>query len=49
MKKNYTNPDVELLSLQTSDVIANSALSKIIDDTTVDVYAGASEGYERVI
>ena len=48
MKKNYTNPSVELFSLQTSDVIASSALSKIVDDTTIDVYQGAADGYERV-
>ena len=48
MKKNYTNPCAELFSLQTSDIVASSALSKIVDDTTIDVYGSAAEGYERI-
>ena len=48
MKKNYTNPNAELFTLQTSDIIANSALNKIVDDIAIDVYAGAGDGYEKV-
>lgn len=48
MKKNYTNPNAELVTLQTSDVIANSALSKIVDDTTIDIYAGVAAGFEKI-
>ena len=48
MKKNYTNPSAELFALCASDVIANSILSRIVDDIVIDVYEGAGEGYEKV-
>lgn len=48
MKKVYTNPNAELVTMCTSDVIASSSLSKIVDDITPDVYSGAANGHERV-
>lgn len=45
MKKLYTNPNAELLSLHTGDIMS---LSKETDDIISDSFGGAADGYERV-
>lgn len=45
MKKLYTNPNAELLSLHTDDIMT---ASKESDDITLDGFYGAADGYERV-
>lgn len=45
MKKLYTNPNAELLSLHTDDIMA---ASKESDDIISDSFDGAADGYERV-
>ena len=49
MKKLYTDPRAEMLSLLSSDIIANSGDPIIeADDITPDSFAGAGSGYETV-
>lgn len=48
MKKLYTDPHAELITLHTSDVVTSSGSIIESDDIRRDAFAGAGDGYERV-
>ena len=48
MKKLYTDPCAELITLHTSDLVTSSSTIIELDDTRRDTFVGAGAGFESV-